>query len=418
MDYERALLAKTLQTRQLDKVVGRGIETQHFGDESCREVYDSAIEHWSKYKSAPSLKAIKEKHPKFSLEISEDSLEYVMDGFIKQVKRRQAIELGRDYMRQIDNPDAVEDIEIVALDMARSLMDVVPAPRAGRYSDMERRIERYLQKVDTDDKYGVTTGIPTFDDITLGIQPHELVSVAAYSNVGKSTFMQHQFFSAYMQGKTPMLVSLEMEQEALFRKWDTMAANVKYRALKALELGEGDLERWKRVAEKASKAKPEKDIIVVDDIRSCTPEKVLAETMRYKPDVVGVDFINVMQASRSHSQLWERMLYIAYELKHNARIMKIPVVVAAQGNRGSAKEGVELDNVANSIGIVQASDSMIALHRDEDDEIEKRMQVKLIKSRDSIRGVTTNLHWDLDKMEIRELKPTDMLKPREDKVAA
>ncbi len=83
-----------------------------------------------------------------------------------------------------------------------------------------------------------------------------------------------------------------------------------------------------------------------------------------------------------YNQMWERLLFIAYELKHNARVTKIPVVAAAQGNRQSAREGVTLDTVANSIGIAQASDICVALHQDEDDYEAKRMQLGLIKNRD------------------------------------
>lgn len=408
MDIERALISKVIQTRQAETVIARGIEIDHFADNESRDVWETVLDHMRRYKSPPSLEAVKTKHETFQLQLSQDALDYLIDQFIVAVKRRKAIEVGRDFMAAIDDPDRLPDIEVTALDMARNLTEIVPAPRASRYSEMEQRIDKYMERKESDDPMGIRMGVPTFDHETLGIQPHELVTVAAFLGTGKSTFMQHIFFEAYLQGKTPMLISLEMEAEALFRKWDVMATQVQYRALKALELGEGDIEKWKQVAEKASEAKPEKDIIVVDDIINCTPDRVLAETMRYKPDMIGVDFINVMRAPKMYNQMWERLLFIAYELKHNARVTKIPVVAAAQGNRQSAREGVTLDTVANSIGIAQASDICVALHQDEDDYEAKRMQLGLIKNRDG-KKPNVVMHWEHDIMDFHEITPDEIM---------
>jgi replicative DNA helicase len=137
----------------------------------------------------------------------------------------------------------------------------------------------------------------------------------------------------------------------------------------------------------------------------------MAETLRYKPDMVGIDFINVMRAPKQYQQMWERLLYIAYELKHNARVTKIPILAAAQGNRQSAREGVTLDTVANSIGIAQASDICIALHQDDDDIEAKKMQIKAIKNRDGKKPQTV-MHWDHDIMNIYEITAGDLMRRR------
>jgi replicative DNA helicase len=83
-------------------------------------------------------------------------------------------------------------------------------------------------------------------------------------------------------------------------------------------------------------------------------------------------------------------------------VTKIPVIAAAQGNRASAREGVTLDTVANSIGIAQASDICIALHQDEDDYEAMRMQLGMIKNRDGKKPSVT-MHWQHDTMNFYEI---------------
>lgn len=418
MDSEKALISKVLQTQQAEKVISRGIEPEHFADPDNRKVYEDILEHVRKYKNSPSVGVIKKKHKDFQPHVTQDALDYIIDDFVNVVKYRKSTELGRNLMEAIDDPERVPNIELEFLEVARTLTEVIPSPKVERYSNMNRRYEEYMRRLKEGDVIGIPMGIPTFDEETLGIQPPELVTVAAFLGVGKSTFMQHVFFQVYLQDKTPMMISLEMGADQLFRKWDTMATSVEYHAMKALELGEGDLEIWKEVAEKAAEASAEKDIIVIDDIGKCTPDKVMAETIRHKPDLVGIDYVNLMKTPRgiSAGQTWEKITHITRELKYNARTLQIPILSAAQGNRESAK-GVTLETLAHSISVGQDSDIVIGLHQDEDMVDEKRMEVGLLKNRDG-KKARTEMYWNLDTMTIREQKFDDLMPPRDDKVEA
>lgn len=407
MDIERDVISKAIQSKTPERVISAGFEIDHFVDKECIAVWDWTIKHLKKYKASPSLKATKNQFPEFQFSVSSDPLDYLLDQFRDKVKFREAVKLGRTFMKSIENPEQVKEIELVALDMARKLTEVVPSPEVGRYSDMNERIETYHEMKEKGVQLGIMTGIKSFDDVTMGIQPHDLVVIAAFLGVGKSTLMQWMLFQAYLQGKTPMLISLEMEHEALFRKWDAMALKFQYRALKALELGEGDIEKWKRMAEKAAEASAEKDIIVIDDLFGCTVDKVYAETIRYEPDIVGIDYINLMK-SRGGGQHWEKIQDISQGLKQNARTAKIPILAAAQGTRETARGGMSLEAVASSISISRDCDVFIGLHQDEDDLIDKRMQVGLFKNRDGPKAEAI-MRWELDTMNIHELTPDRLM---------
>lgn len=411
MDVERALLSKAINSSSVEELVARGIEDRHFGDPDLAAVYRTCVEHMRRYTAAPSLDAVRRQHDDFSLALTTDTLEYLIDRFIDSAKRREAIRLGEHFQEAIDDPEQVADIEMVALEMAKTLTEVVPSPKAGRYSDMTKRTDEYeRRKVEGVDP-GIMFGIPTIDHLTLGIQQHELVVIAAFLGVGKSLILQWTQLQAYLQGKTPLFISLEMDAESLFRRWDVMATNIRYHALKALELEDSDFELWRRVAKAAEDARPERDIIVRDDIGAVTTDRVLAEAIRYKPDIIGIDYVNLMSAPRgAGNSIWEKLTFITADLKRVARTLGIPIVIAAQGTRDTARSGTNLETVANSISIARDCDIFIGLHQDEDDELLRQLQVGLFKNRDGKKlreGVLMN--WELDTMSISEKTAADLM---------
>lgn len=401
-DVERSLISSIISSGNLAEVQSRNIDPEHFVDEQCQAIYEWMMDFQRAHKSTPSARAVKQEFPQWNAEISRDPLSYHVDKFLLKVKERTAIELVRDYHEAIDDPSLLPDIEMHALEMARTLMEIVPQPSVQRFSAMPARMKEYDRRKREGIRHGIDMGIPSFDRITEGYQPTDLVVCVAYFGVGKTTLMQYLAYMAYLQARTSEIVSLEMEGEAILRKLDTLAAKVKYHALKALELETGDLEQWKRVAEQAHKDRHERDIIVRDDIRNCTVDKVMAEMMRNKPDVILVDYLELM-SSRRHSgrSPWEGVSENGVGLKEAARTMKIPVITAAQLNREGGKGDITLANISyQSIG--KHSDILIGLSQDEEREIAQEMEAILLKNRDGKKGLRPVLRWELERMDLGE----------------
>jgi hypothetical protein len=288
---------------------------------------------------------------------------------------------------------------IHALEMARILTEVVPAPRASRFSDKSRKDE-YDKRKREGDTHGLYLGIPTFDEATNGLQHHELLTWVAYMGVGKSTALQHNAYSFYLQGNTTLFISLEMEAEALLRKLDVMASKVKYAAMKALELDVGEREQWERVLEQAHKDRHEKDIIIIDDIRNCTPDHVMSRAMRYKPDAVIVDYLELM-SKRKGSSHWEAISDAGIALKQNARLLKIPHLTAAQLSREGGRGELSLANIGyQSVG--KHSDIVIGLKQDDEAEARSEMEAILLKNRDGKKNISVDMRWEMERMNIKE----------------
>lgn len=403
-DIERELLWKAIQSGKFPDVVARGIEADHFADEECIEVFEFVQNFMRLHADPPSTKTVKKEFPKFKAPLSSDPLSYHMEQMVLKVKERMAIELVRDYHDAIDDPDQLHDIELRAFDMARMLSEVVPAPQAKFFGrDATKRHDEYTERKKSGDHPGIYMGIPSIDEVLRGILPSQLVTIVAYMGMGKSVLMTYMAYSAYLQGKTSLFISLEMDADEILQRLDVMATKMKFQALKALELESGDQRKWYEILERAEADKHERDIIIRDDIQDCTVDHVFAETSRWKPDLCLVDYLELMSMPRTsgnRSQGWEQVSAAGKGLKQNARILKIPHITAAQLNREGGRDKVSLANVGHqSIG--KHSDIMLGLAQDEEQEVRNEIEVISLKVRNG-RKPRATLRWDLDFMDIGE----------------
>jgi replicative DNA helicase len=419
MDVERSLVSRIIATGEIENVIARGIDGDHFADDECRDVYEYSISHLKKYKGAPTMRVIKDKFPAFEPELSEDSVDYLVDRHIVNVKRRLANEAIVSLAEAAEDPERAEEIDIEFLDISRQLATVVPTTAVARFSDMHGRIDRYKKDKKEGNVWGVRMGIPAIDEKTFGIQPHELIVCAGWQGTGKSTLMQHIGFSGYLQSKKILFVSLEMDRGPLLRKFDTMAVNMSYRELKGLELPDEAVERWEKWATDAEEGRDHgKDIVIIDRIGSRTATGIYAETIRHKPDIVIVDYISLLETGRSGTEKhWQQIGQISRELKLNAQTLGIPVIAAAQTNRDSVKEGVKLETIAFSSAIGMDADIVLGLMQDDDMKAEEKMEVVMVKNRDGAPGKAV-MDWHIDSMQFGErpqfLRKKDKAKKSED----
>lgn len=417
MDWEKQLVSRVARDQSIDKLLAAGIRDQHFSSAPdgkpglAAQVYASMVEHVRVWNAPPSFEVVVDSNPDYEFDDPRDSLDYIINKFLNGVKRREAVRVLTGIAVQMDGPGSdnfIEQIDGHILSAARDLATVLPRNTSSRFSDMNRRIEKYEAIKQWGFQLGIPYPFPDLNAITMGIQPHEFVTISGWSGLGKSYLGLLTCYHAYLAGKTPMIISLEMGEEAINRRLDIMATNLSHTAMKSIQLNEGDVDKWKEIAEKVELGRKEHDIIILDDIGRCDVDKVYAETVRHNPDLVMLDYISLMQ---SHSGFrgahWEKITEITRNLKGQARGLRIPILAIAQTNRSSAKEGAQDDNIAYANSILQDSDVVLGLHSDKNMKANKKMQLKLIKNRE---GIICNwdLYWNVEHGEIRDWTPGDI----------
>jgi len=395
LDAERMLVAKAVHGDAVTELIAKGVQPQHFADPECRQVWEFLRDHLVKHKQPATLRVVRAQFPQVRIDPATKPLSFVLEKFIVAAKRRLAIEALRELADAANDEREVQRIDELFLYRAQELAQAVPSPSVGRFSQMKQRIADYHDKLKRGSKTGIPLGIPDFDKITQGVQPHELLSIAGWQGTGKSTLMQYLVWQAYVTGvDAPLVFSLEMEKEALFRKFDTLATHFSYMALKSGTLDKRSVEEWKRQADRAEKASS--DIVVIDDVGRCSAETVYAETVRHKPGLVAIDYVSLMD-SRDGQSIWERVTSITKALKQQSRSLKVPIIAVAQTNIGGATEGAELHNIAYSRSIGQDSDIVLGLHADSSMRELRKMELRMLKNRDGPIA-TVSMRWDVDAM--------------------
>lgn len=413
MDFEKALISRVARTGQINNLMAEGIREEHFSEERLRKIWKFMTDYYRHYKIAPTFDIVYEEFPDFNFEVTGEPIQYLKDKFKKEVMYRYGAEAVIRISEELANPESDFEVDQLFMEESRRLATVLPSAKLHAFKDMPKRIEQYEN---SDDSWiGIKSGIPDIDKLTFGVQPHEYITVFGASSIGKSTLSQWMLFNAWMQNKTPMYISLEMEANALFRKWDTMLMQFRYNDLKGHTLREEEVARWKeRAREVASRPN---DIIVMDDVRGCTVDRVYAEITRWKPDILCLDYINLMNVRSSYNQHWEKITYLTQELKQIARTLKTPIIGIAQANRAAFSQGATLENIGGSISAVQDADLVFGLHSDEEMREEKKTELRLLKNRDGSVG-NVDLWWEPETMTFGQWSETNYWKSRRENAEA
>jgi len=173
---------------------------------------------------------------------------------------------------------------------------------------------------------GIKTGLPGFDNyLPAGITPGQLGVFLAYPGIGKSWLSLYFAVQAWKQGKSPMVVSLEMsETEVRNRVFTIMGEGLwSHRKLSA---GQVELEMLKSWHTKNLAGKPEFHIISNDSGGEVTPSVLRGKIDQYKPDFVIVDYLQLMSPNQKSDNETVRMKNLSRELKLMAISEEVPII--------------------------------------------------------------------------------------------
>lgn len=235
-------------------------------------------------------------------------------------------------------------------------------------TDLNSAVAYYenLQKQKELGALGIKTGMPGFDNyLPSGIMPGQLGVFLAYPGIGKSWLSLYFAVQAWKQGKTPMIISLEMsETEVRNRVFTIMGEGTwSHRKLSNGEVEVSDLKEWHS---KSVSGKPEFHIISNDSGGEITPSVVRGKLDQYKPDFVVVDYLQLMSPNQKSENETVRMKNLSRELKLMAISESVPIMAISSA---TPDDVTKLDTVptlgqtAWSRQIAYDADWVIALGR-------------------------------------------------------
>jgi len=216
---------------------------------------------------------------------------------------------------------------------------------------------------------GVPTGIATLDKMLLGLQPGQLVVLAARPSVGKTAFaLNVATTAACRHDKVVGVFSLEMPSEQLSLRMLASEAKLDWRRLSQGQLGRNDWDKLFVQGDRLGSAR-----IWLDDNFVLTPVDLRSKCRKIRRetglDLVVVDYLQLMHAPGYPSREQE-IAAISRALKGLAKELEVPVVALSQLNRAVEKRRGEpplLSDLRESGAIEQDADVVLFLHRPEED---------------------------------------------------
>ncbi|OOF13127.1 replicative DNA helicase [Salinivibrio proteolyticus] len=265
------------------------------------------------------------------------------------------------------------------LDMAESKVFAIAESRTSENegpqhidSVLSRTLERIeeLFKSPQDGVTGVSTGFTDLNKKTAGLQPSDLIIVAARPSMGKTTFAMNLCENAAMDQEKPVLIfSLEMPAEQLMMR---MLASLSRVDQTKIRTGQLDDEDWARISSSMGILMQKKNMYI-DDSSGLTPTDVRSRARRVAREhgglsMIMVDYLQLMRVPGLQENRTLEIAEISRSLKALAKELNVPVVALSQLNRSleqrADKRPVNSD-LRESGAIEQDADLIMFIYRDE-----------------------------------------------------
>ncbi|EPL4404262.1 replicative DNA helicase [Morganella morganii] len=265
------------------------------------------------------------------------------------------------------------------LDLAESRVFQIAENRANKDEGpkgIEAILEETVEKIEKlyaqphDGVTGVSSGYQDLDKKTAGLQPSDLIIVAARPSMGKTTFAMNLCENAAMTEEKPVLIfSLEMPGNQIMMR---MLASLSRVDQTRIRTGQLDDEDWARISSTMG-ILLEKRNMYIDDSSGLTPTEVRSRARRIFREhgglsLIMIDYLQLMRVPSLSDNRTLEIAEISRSLKALAKELQVPVVALSQLNRSleqrDNKRPVNSD-LRESGSIEQDADLIMFIYRDE-----------------------------------------------------
>jgi replicative DNA helicase len=343
-------------------------------------------------------------------------VEHYAETIIRDWKIRQAIHAHFECLGRLENAAADPDEELEHAE--RVLSRIAEADTRGGSVPLSLAKKEALDQLDRrapGQLRGISTGLPSLDKLTGGLQPGEVIVLGARTSVGKTTLaLSIAEHAAIVEARPVLFVSLEMTRTALAERLLCQAAEVKSHDLRAGTISE---EERKRLIVAAYG--PNDDYLHIDDEKGQTVTRIGAAARRHKRQrglqLLLIDYLGRIESeSTSRRERYEEVGWMMRRLKIIAEDLEIPVMVLGQLNReveNRSDHRPRSSDLRESGDIEQDADVILLLHRPEmyaDREQEEKAYAKtgeveiiISKQRNGPTG-SVSVEFDQEFMRMRE----------------
>ena len=267
-----------------------------------------------------------------------------------------------------------ENLEVILEDTEKKVFELVQKRNTGDYVPIRQVVMNAMDKIEKASKNkgnvtGVATGFIDLDYRTAGMQPSDLILVAARPSMGKTAFVlniaQHV---AFKLNQTVAIFSLEMSKEQLVNRLFSLESRVDSQHLRTGNLSDAE---WEKLIESAGVIG--KSNLIIDDTPGISISELRSKCRKYKLDhdlkMIIIDYLQLMSGSgRGSDSRQQEISDISRSLKALARELNVPVIALSQLSRAVEQRPDHrpmLSDLRESGAIEQDADVVMFIYRDD-----------------------------------------------------
>jgi len=297
-----------------------------------------------------------------------------------------------------------ENVETILEQTEKKVFDIIQNKGGGEFVSIRDVVIQSLENIESAAKNkGSVTGIPTgFYDLdykTAGLQPSDLILVAARPSMGKTAFVLNiAEYVAVKSGVTTAIFSLEMSKVQLVNRIISMNSKVDSQSIRSGELKDDD---WVKLVESARVIG--NSGLIIDDTPGISISELRSKCRKFKLEnnlgLVIIDYLQLMSGSKKSESRQQEISDISRGLKALAREINAPVIALSQLSRAVEQRPDKrpmLSDLRESGAIEQDADVVMFIYRDDyynrDSEEAGVSEIIIGKQRNGPTG-TVKLAW-------------------------
>ncbi len=297
-----------------------------------------------------------------------------------------------------------ENLEFILEDTEKRVFQLCQRRSTEDFTPIRTVVMNALNKIEQASKMnGTVTGIPTgFIDLdyrTAGMQPSDLVLIAARPSMGKTAFVLNIAQNvAFKEGLPVAVFSLEMSKEQLINRMFSLESSVDAQKLRTGSLND---QEWERLLESAGVIGRSK--LIIDDTPGISIAEMRSKCRKYKLEqglsMIIIDYLQLMSGSGRSDSRQQEISDISRSLKALARELSVPVLALSQLSRAVEQRPDHrpmLSDLRESGAIEQDADVVMFIYRDDyydhDSKDKGISEIIIAKQRNGHIG-TVKLAW-------------------------
>jgi replicative DNA helicase len=309
--------------------------------------------------------------------------------------RRNLKGLSVEFQRRADDPstDPGDTAEWIGSRLLHFQSRVEDGPKPIAYF-MDKAIERTRSVKDGEADPGLLTGLDGIDNAIGGMQPGELVILAARPSIGKSALAAQIGFNVGLSGRQSLFVSLEMQGTDLATRKLAEVLRIENSLLRNGHVNDDDIEEMIRYRDEVANVG-----FHVWPARSVTMQKLRAvakvQAVTSGLDLLIVDYLGLVEPSDRRKPRYEQVSELSNQMKTLAMELQVPVLCLSQLNREAAGKGRDtakgeagkgeaakpkLEHLRDSGKIEEDADIVLLLHRSDRKATDANLEVAKMRN--------------------------------------